>query len=97
MRRRVFNPDVYEGHDGLRRLAREVRDVWSDFKVEPERFIEDGDRVLVIERRRGRGRESDLEVDTRSAALWTLRDGKVVGLETDLTPEDGLRLVGEPG
>jgi ketosteroid isomerase-like protein len=90
MTRRVFNPDTYEGHAGLRRLGREVSETWGDFRVEPERFVESGDRVIVIERRRGRGRQSGLEVDTRSAAVYTIRHGKVVRLETDMRPEDAL-------
>ena len=96
MSRRVFNPDTYEGHDGLRRLGRGVREVWDEFTVEPERFVDAGSRVVVIERRRGRGRESEVEVETRSAAIWTLRDGKVIHLETDLEPNEALRLVGKP-
>src|SRR6476620_10121765 len=62
MTRRVFNPDTYEGHEGLARLGRDVRDVWGNFQVEPERFIDAGDRVVVIETRRGLGKESEVEV-----------------------------------
>jgi ketosteroid isomerase-like protein len=94
MSRRVFNPDVYEGHEGLRRLGREVNEVWASFRIEPERFIESGDRVIVIERRRGRGRESQVEVEARSGVIWTLRDGKVVRMETDLAPADALQAAG---
>jgi ketosteroid isomerase-like protein len=94
MSRRVFNPDVYEGHEGLRRLGREVNEVWASFRIEPERFIESGDRVIVIERRRGRGKESQVEVEARSGVIWTLRDGKVVRMETDLAPADALQAAG---
>ncbi len=94
MSRRVFNPDVYEGHAGLRRLGREVRDVWEEFRIEPERFVDAGDRVIVIETRRGRGSSSGVEVDQRSAVIWTLRDGTVVRMETDLSPEDAFEAVG---
>jgi len=90
MTRRVFNPDVYEGHDGLRRLGSEVREVWAEFKIEPERFIDAGDQVIVIERRRGRGTGSGIEIDQRSAVIWTLREGKVVAMETDIDPDEAL-------
>jgi ketosteroid isomerase-like protein len=90
MTRRVFNPDVYAGHDGLRRLGSEVSEVWVEFKLEPERFIDAGDRVMVIERRRGRGGASGIEIDQRSAVIWTLRGGKVVAMETDLTPDEAI-------
>src|SRR3954447_8011480 len=58
MSRRVFNPDIYEGLDGLRRLGREMQTVWDAFTITPERFLAAGDRVVVIETRRGLGRSS---------------------------------------
>src|ERR1700716_268420 len=75
MSRRVFNPDVYEGHDGLRRLGAEIREVWDEFLIEPERIVDAGDRVVVIEIRRGRGKESGVQVEQRAAVIWTLAHG----------------------
>jgi ketosteroid isomerase-like protein len=94
MSRRTFNPDIYQGHAGLRRLSREVRDVWDGFWITPERFIDAGERVVVIETRRGRGRESGVEVEDRSAVIWTVREGQVVRMETDLEPKQALKAVG---
>ena len=94
MSRRVFNPDVYEGHVGLARLGREVRDVWDEFHVTAERFIDLDDRVLVIETRRGRGTGSGVEVEQRTGVIWTLRQGQVIRMETDLDPQEALKAVG---
>jgi ketosteroid isomerase-like protein len=94
MSRRVFNPDTYDGHAGLRRLGREVRAVWDEFTIEPERFASAADRVVVIEKRRGRGRGSGVEVEQRSGVIWTVREGKIVRMETDLDPDDALKAVG---
>jgi ketosteroid isomerase-like protein len=94
MSRRIFNPDVYEGHAGLLRLGEDVATIWSEFRIEPERMIDAGDQVVVIEMRRGRGVGSDIEVEQRTSVIWTLRDGRVVRAETDLAPEDALRAVG---
>ncbi len=94
MTRRVFNPDTYEGHDGLRRLGREVGEVWGDFHVEPERFIDAGEQVVVIETRRGQGRGSEVEVAMRSGVIWTLLEGKVVRMETDFEPDEALEAAG---
>jgi len=63
MSRRVFNPDTYDGHEGLIRLGRETQAVWDTFTLTPEQFIDAGDRVVVIETRRGRGRGSGTEVE----------------------------------
>ena len=35
-------------------------------------------------------------VEQRSAVIWTLRDGKVLGLETEFAPEEALRAAGVP-
>ena len=94
MSRRVFNPDIYEGQEGLRRLGREVRDVWEEFRIEPERFVDAGDTVVVIEKRYGRGRGSGIDVEQRSAVIWTLRDGKIIAMETDVDPQEALTAVG---
>jgi ketosteroid isomerase-like protein len=94
MSRRVFNPDVYEGYEGLARLGADVGQVWDEFEIEAERFVAAGDRVVVIEVRRGRGRESGVEVVQRAGVIWTLRDGQVVAMETDLDPDEALRIVG---
>jgi ketosteroid isomerase-like protein len=97
MSRRVFNPDTYDGHDGLLRLGRETSSVWDTFKVMPERFIDAGDRVVVIETRRGRGRSSGTEVEQRSSAIWTLRAGQVVRMESDVPTEQAVEAVGWRG
>jgi ketosteroid isomerase-like protein len=94
MTRRVINPDIYEGHAGLRRLGEDVREVWAEFEIEPERFIDAGERVIVIEIRRGRGTGSGIEVEMRSGVIWTLRQGKVIRMETDLKPEEALEATG---
>jgi ketosteroid isomerase-like protein len=99
MTRRVFNPDTYEGHDGLRRLQGDVASVWQEFRIDPERVIDAGDRVVVIETRHGRGIGSDVEVTQRSGVIWTLRDGLISRMEADLDPEEALESAGleEPG
>lgn len=94
MSRRVFNPDVYSGPAGLRRLLYEIREVWDEFRVTPERFLDAGDRVVVVEAIRGRGRSSSLPVESRSASIWTLRDGQIIHMETRYDPQEALDAVG---
>jgi ketosteroid isomerase-like protein len=94
---RVFNPDVYTGKAGLRRLLREIREVWDEFRVTPERFIDAGDRVVVIEAIRGRGRSSNVPVESRSASVWTLRDGQIIHMKATHDPREALEAVGLEG
>jgi ketosteroid isomerase-like protein len=94
MSRRTFNPDVYEGHQGLRRFKRERDEVWEEFLVTPERIIDTGESVVVIESLRGRGRGSDVETRSRSASVWTVRDGQVIAMATYHAPREALEAAG---
>jgi ketosteroid isomerase-like protein len=76
---RVFNPGVYEGHDGFRRFVQEVDEVWEDFRIEPLEFIDAGeDKVVVSYLVRGRGKGSGVDVELPSTSVYTLRDGKLI-------------------
>jgi ketosteroid isomerase-like protein len=97
MSRRTFNPDVYERHDGLRRFKRERDEVWEEFLVTPERMVDAGESVVVIESLRGRGRGSGVETRSRSASVWTMRDGQVIHMATYRDPQEALDAVGLKG
>jgi ketosteroid isomerase-like protein len=97
MSRRTFNPDVYEGHDGLRRFKRERDEVWEEFLVTSERMVDAGESVVVIESLRGRGRGSGVETRSRSASVWTMRDGQVIRMATYRDPQEALDAVGLEG
>jgi uncharacterized protein len=53
---------------------------WETHRIEPERLIDLGDRVLSLEHHRLRGRDG-MEVEADSATIWTLRRGKVIRVE----------------
>jgi ketosteroid isomerase-like protein len=78
MSERVFNPSVYEGHDGVRRFVEEMNEVWEDFRLEPLEFIDAGDKVVVSHLIRGRGRGSGVDVELPSTSVYTLRNRKVI-------------------
>jgi ketosteroid isomerase-like protein len=95
MSRRVFNPAVYRGIDGLARLNEEIRDVWEEFRNVPEQFIDAGDRVVVIVTSHARGRGSGVELETRTyATIWTLRDGQATRVQVGVDPNEALKGVG---
>jgi ketosteroid isomerase-like protein len=77
---RIFNPAVYEGHDGIRRFYSEVRDVWESYVWEPEELIEAGAAVVALVRSTGRGRGSGVEVDRQTAMVWSVREGQAIAL-----------------
>ena len=95
MSRRVFNPDTYRGMEGWVRLNDELREVWEEWRVIPERFIEAGDRVVVFATVHARGRGSGVAVELReSSAIWTLRNGQVTRVEIGVDPQEALKIVG---
>jgi ketosteroid isomerase-like protein len=96
LRRRELNPAVYRGYEGMRRSSEEVREVWEGWRIEAERVEGAGDRVVAIERYGGRGRESGVELEGRAAAIWTLRDGRVLRLEVGVPVEEAYRALGLP-
>jgi ketosteroid isomerase-like protein len=94
MSRRVFNPEIYRGFEGWARLNAELREVWAEWRVTPERFVDAGDRVISIETIRGRGRGSCVEIEAQYASIWTLQNGRVTRVEIGLDPQEALKAVG---
>jgi ketosteroid isomerase-like protein len=94
MSRRVFNPGIYRGFEGWRRLMSEVREVWADWQVTIERFVDAGDRVVTIETVCGRGHGSGLDIEARYGSIWTLQGGRVTRVEMGLDPREALEAVG---
>ena len=92
--RRVFNPETYRGLDGLIRMNDELREVWAEWEVIPERIVAAGDRVVSIEAVRGLGRGSGLETKGRYASIWTFANGLVTRVEVGFEPDEALKVVG---
>jgi uncharacterized protein len=80
MSARVFNPKTYRGHDGIRRFYGEVNEVWEEFRWEPTRFVDAGERIVVLLHSHGRGRGSGIEMARDAAMVWTVREGRALSL-----------------
>jgi ketosteroid isomerase-like protein len=95
MSHRVFNPESYRGIEGWARLNDELCEVWDEWRVIPERFIEAGDRVVALVTIQARGRGSGVGLEGREwAEIWTLRDGQVTRVALGLERRDALKAVG---
>jgi ketosteroid isomerase-like protein len=90
----IPDPQVYRGHRGVLASLDASRAAFAELDVVPEEFLEAGDRVIVVFRFFGTGRESGVPIDERLAHLWTIRDGKAVRMEVRSGREDALRAVG---
>ena len=91
---RVFNPATYQGHDGIRRFYSEVLEVWERYVWEPEEVRDEGDVVVALLRTTGRGRGSGIEIERKTAMIWTVRAGKALRLRFYREPERALEAAG---
>ena len=56
-----------------------VRDIYEDFKIRVEHFIDAGDEdVVVLARYTASGRGSGVPLEGEHGYVWTLRDGQAV-------------------
>lgn len=74
------------GVEAMREMLLRWFEGLEQVRFEPERFVDLGDRVLVVAVMRAHGRDSGIEVTGRYGHLWTLRDGKAVRIE-DADPD----------
>ena len=66
----------YRGHEGIARYLQDVDRTWASLRVLPEKFREVGNHVVCLGRTHARGRDG-VEVDSPTAWVWELREGKV--------------------
>jgi len=66
---------------------------WDDWRCEAEEFVAAGDVVVVLTRYTGRGKESQVAVDSQGAHVWVMRDGMAVRLEVFSAREKALALL----
>jgi ketosteroid isomerase-like protein len=92
-------PDLAEphyGHEGVARYLDKVNEVFDDYRMVPEEFIDAGeDQVLVFSREGGRGKGSGAKVQTNPTAhLWTLQDGKAIRMKSYWQRSEALEAAG---
>jgi ketosteroid isomerase-like protein len=74
-------PDVYRGHEGVRRYFAGFEGLMEDVRFEPLEFVEEGDAVIVWLRFSGRGVASGIDVGQFAAVVQRVRDGQVTWME----------------
>ena len=74
---RVLNPATYRGAEGLLQFLGEIDELWEWMRIEVERVLERGDELLAVLMVTVKGRGSGVEIESRIAQRWTLRDGKL--------------------
>ena len=85
---------VFRGADGLKRWVVRTREVWGEWRFELERFIEVGERLVVLVHLVAEGGQSGVHLERDTAHVWTLADGKVTRCEVYLDRAEALKLLG---
>ena len=70
MSERVFNPDTYSGHAGIRRFYAGVTEAWESYRWDVEETRVTGDTVVALLHCHGQSREGGPDVDWRVAWVW---------------------------
>ena len=91
----------YAGHAGIGEYYDDIDAAWAEWRVDVERVEEAADgRVVIVMTMHARGKGSGIEVEDRTAHVWTCRDSKLSRNELYREPEEALRalgLRGDPG
>jgi len=85
------DPQVYRGHEGVLKALRVSQEAFESLDVVPEEFLEVGERVVVVFRFQGTGRESGVPIDEQLAHVWTIRSGKAVRMEVHSGRDEALK------
>jgi ketosteroid isomerase-like protein len=82
--------DTYRGRERIRKFLESFLESWHEFRQETEELVDAGDRVAVVLRSVARGKGSGIQVKTRYAHLWTMREGRGVRVDAYADPEAAL-------
>jgi ketosteroid isomerase-like protein len=88
---------LFKGHDGVRRWRDQVFDIVDNARVEPEKIVDvhdDGETVLMLLRATGKARYTEIEVELDWAAIWTIRDAKLLRAQGYLNRAEALQAAG---
>jgi ketosteroid isomerase-like protein len=104
----AFDPDVewitdwpdgarFRGLAGLQDGYRKWWGTWESGEAAHEEPVDAGRGVFVsVSHERARGKGSGVEVERRSAIVWTVRDGKIVRMESFADTDAARKAAGLP-
>jgi ketosteroid isomerase-like protein len=79
----------------IRAFETENDEVWDEHRIEPQQFIDAGERVVVLQREYQRSKSgAELVIDT--ASVLDLRDGRIVRIQGYMNPAEALEAAGLP-
>jgi ketosteroid isomerase-like protein len=72
---------VFRGRDGVDQVIAWLSETWREWRFEPERFLDAGDRVVVFARIAGKGEASGAPIELETTHVWTIHNGRATSLQ----------------
>jgi ketosteroid isomerase-like protein len=86
---------VARGLQQIRRAFEEWdTEAWDESRLEAEKFIDAGDRVVMLQHEFRRGKGSGVEVEIDTAVVFELRDGRVTRMQGYMDRASALEAAG---
>ena len=86
----------YRGYEGACQWAADIFEVVEQarFKLEESIDVGDGERVVTMQRLLGEAAHTRLDIDYLWAAVWTIRNGRILSAQGYATRSEALEAVG---
>jgi ketosteroid isomerase-like protein len=93
----IMDGTEYRGLEGVRRWIGDWSSAWSSFTMDPERFIDAGEYVVVILRMKATGAASGIEIERQDGIVCRVRDGRVSRIDYFNSAAQAFKAAGLPG
>jgi ketosteroid isomerase-like protein len=85
---------VFRGRGGFDQLIAMLSETWSEWRLEPERFLDAGDRVVVFARIVGMGEASGAPFELETTHVWTIHAGRATSVRAYRDRSEALEAAG---
>jgi ketosteroid isomerase-like protein len=90
----VPDSPILRGKNAVVKWSHRCWGTWDEYALEAIEIIDAGERVVVVQSERGRGRESGVRLERVWAAVYTVQDGKVVRFQSFKTRDEAREAAG---
>ena len=85
---------VFRGREGFEEMMAMLGDTWGKWRIEPERFSDAGDRVVVFLRILAEGGASGVPIEVETAHVWTIRGARATAMHAYRDRTEALKAAG---
>ncbi len=71
-----------------------IDEAWTEWRFEPERYLERGSTVVVLARLIAEGGSSGIHLEREVAHVWTVQHGRATAISAYLDRADALEAAG---